>query len=167
MRLYFDTSVIGALFDTEMPRRIEITRILLNSILEGKHIGIISNVVLEEIERSPLDLRDKLLDEIRKIPFQVVLEEEECADLLDIYEREGFIRKSARLDLRHLSVATINRVDAVVSWNFRDMVNIRTRRAVHSVNLRLGFPLIEIVSPEEVIEYEEESMGDEIPGMDS
>ena len=42
-------------------------------------------------------------------------------------------------------------VDAVVSWNFRDMVNIRTRRAVHSVNLRLGFPLIEIVSPEEVI----------------
>jgi hypothetical protein len=46
-------------------------------------------------------------------------------------------------------------VDAVVSWNFRDIVNIRTRRAVHSVNLRLGYPLIEIVSPEEVVEYEE------------
>ena len=45
-------------------------------------------------------------------------------------------------------------VDAVVSWNFRDIVNIRTRRAVHSVNLRLGYPLIEIVSPEEVVEYE-------------
>jgi hypothetical protein len=46
-------------------------------------------------------------------------------------------------------------VDAVVSWNFRDIVNIRTRRSVHATNLRFGFPLIEIVSPEEVIGYEE------------
>jgi len=38
--------------------------------------------------------------------------------------------------------------------NFQ-MTNVRTRRAVHSINLRLGLSLIEIVSPEEVIEYEE------------
>jgi len=55
----------------------------------------------------------------------------------------------------HIAVATVNGVDAVVSWNFRDIVNIRTRRSVHATNLRLGFPLIEIVSPEEVIGYEE------------
>ena len=59
------------------------------------------------------------------------------------------------MDLRHLAVATVGGVDAVVSWNFRDIVNIRTRRAVHAINLRLGYALIEIVSPEEVIEYEE------------
>jgi predicted nucleic acid-binding protein len=155
MKLYLDTSIIGALFDTEMPPRIEITRLLLDSILEGKHTGVISNIVLEELERSPAELREKLLAEIRKVPFQVTAEDEISADLLEIYEKEGFIRKAARLDLRHLAVATVNGVDAVVSWNFRDVVNIRTRRAVHSVNLRLGFPLIEIVSPEEVIEYEE------------
>jgi hypothetical protein len=57
--------------------------------------------------------------------------------------------------LRHLAVATVNGVDAVISWNFRDIVNIRTRRAVHSINLRLGLPLIEIVSQEEVVLYEE------------
>ena len=89
------------------------------------------------------------------MPFQIIAEDENSADLLEIYEQEDFIRKGARLDLRHLSVATACGVDAVVSWNFRDIVNIRTRRAVHSVNLRLGYPLIEIVSPEEVIEYEE------------
>ena len=65
------------------------------------------------------------------------------------------IRQDARLDLRHLAVAVINGMDAVVSWNFKDIVNVRTRRAVHSINLRLGLSLIEIVSPEEVIEYEE------------
>jgi len=155
MRLYLDTSVVGALFDTEMPQRVEVTRGLLGSIIDGTHTGVISNIVLEEIERGPEELRESLLDEIRKVPFEVISEDEASADLLDIYEKEGFIRKGARLDLRHLAVATISGVDAVVSWNFRDIVNIRTRRAVHSVNLRLGFPLIEIVSPEEVIEYEE------------
>lgn len=92
---------------------------------------------------------------ISTIPFQIISEDTSSADILSIYEKEGFIRKGARLDLRHLAIATVSGVDAVVSWNFRDMVNIRTRRAVHSINLLFGYPLIEIVSPEEVIEYEE------------
>jgi hypothetical protein len=90
-----------------------------------------------------------------RIPLQIISEDETSADLLRIYEEEGFIHKSARLDLRHLAVATVHGVDALVSWNFRHIVNIRTRRAVHSVNLRLGLPLIEIVSPEEVVGYGE------------
>jgi predicted nucleic acid-binding protein len=155
MRLYLDTSVIGALFDSEMPQRIEITRSLLRSIIKGKHTGIISNIVLEEMERSPEEFKEKMIAEMRKIPLQIISEDEASADLLEFYEKEGFIRRGARLDLRHLAVATVNGVDAVVSWNFRDIVNIRTRRSVHSTNLRLGFPLIEIVSPEEVIGYEE------------
>ena len=155
MRLYLDTSVIGALFDVEMPERIRITRKLLDLIVQGKHVGVISNIVLEEIDQSPKELKKKLINEIGKVPFQIIAEDESSADLLEIYEQEDFIRKGARLDLRHLSVATAFGADAVVSWNFRDIVNIRTRRAVHSVNLRLGYPLIEIVSPEEVIEYEE------------
>lgn len=155
MILYFDTSVIGAIFDKEILQRREITRRLLDAIVEGKHTGVISNIVLEEIERASEELKGNLLTEVRNIPFQIITEDERSADLLEIYEKEGFIRKGARLDLRHLAVAAVNDIDAVVSWNFRDIVNIRTRRAVHSVNLRLGLPLIEIVSPEEVIEYEE------------
>jgi predicted nucleic acid-binding protein len=151
MRLYLDTSVIGALFDTEMPQRIKGTQILIESIVKGTHAGVISNIVLEEIERCPEELKERLIGEIRNVPFQIITEDEASADLLEIYEKEDFVRKGARLDLRHLAVATVHGVDAVVSWNFRDIVNIRTRRAVHSVNLRLGFPLIEIVSPEEVV----------------
>lgn len=93
------------------------------------------------------------MENLKKLPLMMIGEDEESADLLSAYEEQGFIRKGARLDLRHLAVASVNTVDAVVSWNFRDMVNIRTRRGVHSVNLRLGYSLIDIVSPEEVIEY--------------
>jgi hypothetical protein len=142
MRLYLDTSVIGAMWDEEMPEKIRITRALLNSIVEGKHTGIISNIVLEEIDRCPDKLREKLVGEIQKIPVLVISEDENSVELLETYEKEDFIRKGARLDLRHLAVATVGGVDAVVSWNFRDIVNIRTRRAVHAINLRLGYPLI-------------------------
>jgi len=155
MRLYLDTSVIGALFDEEMPERIKITRALLDSIIEGKHAGVISNIVLEEIDRCPEELKKKLVTKIQTVPVLVISEDDNSAELLEIYEKEDFIRKGARLDLRHLAVATVGGMDAVVSWNFRDIVNIRTRRAVHAINLRLGYPLIEIVSPEEVIVYEE------------
>jgi hypothetical protein len=41
-------------------------------------------------------------------------------------------------------------MDAVVSWNFRHMVNLERKRLVHSVNVRLGYRLLDIVSPWEV-----------------
>jgi len=91
MRLYFDTSVIGALFDTEMPQRMKITRVLLNSVVEDKHIGVISNILLEEVERSPEEVREKLLTEMRKIPFQVISEDETSTGLLEIYEQDGVL----------------------------------------------------------------------------
>ncbi len=76
MRLYLDTSVIGALFDVEMPERIRITRELLDLIVRGKHGGVISNIVLEEIDQSPKGLRKKLINEIGKVPFQIIAEDE-------------------------------------------------------------------------------------------
>ncbi|MBU1627429.1 hypothetical protein KKB18_08685 [bacterium] len=57
MELYLYTSVIGALFDNENLPRMEITKKLLNSIISSKHIGFISNIVIEEIEKAPSDLK--------------------------------------------------------------------------------------------------------------
>ena len=83
MRLYLDTSVIGAVSDKEMPERIRITRALLDSIVEGKHTGIISNIVLEEIDRCPQELKKKLVAQIQKIPVLVISEDENSAQLLE------------------------------------------------------------------------------------
>ncbi|GAJ22497.1 unnamed protein product, partial [marine sediment metagenome] len=60
-------------------------------------------------------------------------EGEASADLLEIYEKGSFIRRTARLDLRHLAVSVINGADAVVSWNFRDIVTIGCIKAEYLV----------------------------------
>jgi hypothetical protein len=41
-------------------------------------------------------------------------------------------------------------MNAVVSWNFKHMVNVERKLKINSVNVREGFPLIDIVSPLEV-----------------
>lgn len=93
MRLYLDTSVIGAMFDEEMPERIKITRALLESIVEGKHSGVISNIVLEEIDRCPEELKRKLVAEVQVLPVLVISEGENSAGLLEIYERRVLFAK--------------------------------------------------------------------------
>lgn len=43
----------------------------------------------------------------------------------------------------------------LISWNYRHMVNLKVKRAVNAINLKLGYRPIEILSPEEVIGYGE------------
>lgn len=47
--------------------------------------------------------------------------------------------------------ATVANVDALVSWNFRHVVNLARIHAYHGVNAELGYPTIEIRSPREVL----------------
>ena len=59
------------------------------------------------------------------------------------------------MDDEHILIATINRIDVLVSWNFRHIVNLEKIRGFNAVNLKMGYPLLEIRSPREVITYEE------------
>jgi len=59
--------------------------------------------------------------------------------------------RDAWLTLKHFAIVTINRVDVLVSWNFRHIVDLSRIRLYNSVNLKYGYPLLEIRSPREVL----------------
>jgi hypothetical protein len=44
--------------------------------------------------------------------------------------------------------------DALVSWNFKHLVQLRRIRGFHAVNVLRGYPLIEIRLPLELIDDE-------------
>jgi hypothetical protein len=48
-------------------------------------------------------------------------------------------------------VLPVERVDVLVSWNFKHIVNLNRIHLINSVNLKLGYPILEIRSPMEVI----------------
>jgi len=76
---------------------------------------------------------------------------EETEALAQQYLRQGAIPKKSDEDARHVAIATIHHMDAVVSWNFRHLVNVRRIRRINIINEELGYRHIQIVSPEEVV----------------
>lgn len=70
--------------------------------------------------------------------------------LAELYIKEGALTKKYISD-KHIAAFTIARVDALISWNFRHMVNFFRVRQYNSVNLKYGYPNIDIRSPREVL----------------
>ena len=55
-----------------------------------------------------------------------------------------------------MALTTIGRVDVLVSWNFRHIVNLGRIRLFNAVNLEQGYGLIEIRTPKEVLSGEKD-----------
>jgi hypothetical protein len=51
-------------------------------------------------------------------------------------------------------VDTSARVDVLVSWNFAHVVNLFRIHGFNPVNLRRGYPMLEIRAPREVLPHE-------------
>jgi len=155
LRFYLETSVFGSLFDFEDPRRVEITRRLIEEAKNAAFEAYISPLVLAEIDRAPADIRQALLAAVGELRLPALAESEETIRLAQDYISEGVVPQRFRDDARHIAIPVVYELDALISWNYRHMVNLRARRTVNALNLRLGYKSIEILSPEEVISYGE------------
>ena len=60
-----------------------------------------------------------------------------------------------RSDALHIAVATVLKVDIMVSWNFKHIVNLGKIRLFNAVNRREGYDALEIRTPQEVIDDNE------------
>jgi hypothetical protein len=74
----------------------------------------------------------------------------EAEELAASYIREGAVGANMRADALHIALAFVAKVDVLVSWNFRHIVNLKRIHAYNAVNLKRGYPLLEIRSPREV-----------------
>ena len=151
LTLYVDTSVIGGYFDVEFEKE---TRILFNNIENQKYDIMYSSVTDDELLNAPEQVRN-LLTAIPNYLIKRVDLTEEAVKLADTYIIEGVVGKTSREDCFHIALATINKADILVSWNFRHIVNIFRIRGYNAVNLKLGYSQIDIRSPKEIITNEE------------
>lgn len=79
----------------------------------------------------------------------------EAVQLADAYIREKVVGKTSIEDCRHIAMATVNKVDVLASWNFKHIVNLDRIKGYNSINLRLGYVMIEIRSPKDLINEED------------
>jgi predicted nucleic acid-binding protein len=149
-RIYLDTSVIGGYFDEEF----EYATKLLFDRIENKDFEIYFSEVNEtELSLAPLHIRDLL----KRIPlecYNFVMLDFEAKELAEMYIKEKALGQSSLNDAYHIAIATVNRLDCLVSWNFKHIVNYDRIKLFNSINLKLGYYLIDIRTPLEFLKYE-------------
>ena len=150
--VYIDASVIGGCEDSEFA---EATLALWQLFIKGIYIMVLSEHTLRELQGAPQSVRNRLLG----IPeaHQVILADTPESDsLAEAYLSHGIVGPGSRSDALHVALATIGRVDVLVSWNFRHIVNLGRIRLFNAVNLEQGYGLIEIRTPKEVLSGEKD-----------
>ena len=154
LKVYLDTSVLGAVYDTEDPTRVTVTKQLLGLLKKRQeYLPFISNVVIEEIEEAPLNIRNDLKQMVDVFSLEILYETEACVRLVEEYMKKKIIPRKYRDDARHIAVAVVNDVDVIITWNCKHMAQVEKKRMINAVNMMLGYRQIDIVTPLEVVGY--------------
>ena len=149
-RIYIDTSVVGGYFDEEFK---EATMKLFERLDNNEIIFVVSDLLDLELINAPQHVKEHLLI-YSADKFQRVELTEEAIKLADTYIVEKVVGITSLEDCRHIALATIHKVDVLASWNFKHIVNLDRIKGYNSVNLRLGYSMIEIRSPKDLVNYE-------------
>ena len=152
--LYLDTSVISFALSEDIPiEDRNITLKLIEEINKGKYVGLISDVVVREIGNTRDSAkRDQLLKLINQIELNDILAvDKESDSLADKYIKENVIPAVYRDDALHIALASVKGLDILVSWNFKHLVKHKTRMEVAGINTLLGYKVIDICTPWEVL----------------
>ena len=156
IKIYLDTSVINFLFADDVQEKRDITKRLFEEIARNKYEPYISELVIAEINRTKDEQKkDKLLKVIQKYQPKELPSNEEVYYLAEKYIEAKIIPREFEEDAVHIAYAIVNNLDALVSWNMRHIVKLKTRWGVNSINKIEGYKDIELISPEEVIENED------------
>ena len=147
LKLYVDTSVWNFALETE---RIDclLTNEFLQIIRNSEYSIFISDIVLSEVLNAYEPRKSKLQELLNIYGYEILNVDDDTRELANIYINEGLIPKNEINDAQHIAIATVNRCNLLVSWNFKHMVKAKVIMGVHHINHREGFGLIDIVSPE-------------------
>ncbi len=130
IKLFLDTSVPSAFYDTSKPLRQLITQKWFENKASSYELYI-SATALKEISN-----------------LENIIKKQKISDLIFDHIRKGAIPKSEPEDALHIAIASVNRLDALASWNFKHIVSMNPIRKIYEINMKLGYPIIGIGSLE-------------------
>jgi len=148
--IYIETTVPNYIFSEQYPEKQRAAREVFELIRTGAIKPSVSRAVVDELTATPdKTQRAELLRLLKGIEVLPITEEAEA--LAQKYLDERIFPKKKRLDAQHVAVASVNKLDFIISWNFEHIVRVKTRELVEAVSTLLGYQTPEIVVPEEVI----------------
>ena len=149
--VYTDTSVFGGVFDDEF---MSASRKFFDLVRRGRFELTASDISRKEIASAPHQVQD-LFNEMLPL-LRMVAVDEEVLRLRDAYVAAGIVGEKWTDDAGHVAAAIIGGADLIVSWNFKHIVHFDKIRQYNAISMLNGYREIDIRSPEEVIDYEDQ-----------
>ncbi len=150
LRVYIDTSVFGGMFDPEFQAD---TERFFQLAAAGRFVLVVSEQVEAEIKPSPQVVRnffDQTLPRAEYCLFSHAVHK-----LSNLYVQHKVVGKKSSVDADHVALATVSRCDGLVSWNFKHIVSPDKSAKFNLTNASAGYPQLFILSPREVVLYEQ------------
>jgi predicted nucleic acid-binding protein len=119
----------------------------------GYYDVFISDIVIQESSRGDTTLAKLRLDAVEE--FNILKIDDEAKELAKLLIQRKAIPDQYPEDALHISIAAVNGIDVVATWNFKHLNNPFTRTRVRKAIEQEGYTCPEICSPDEFL-------GDEI-----
>jgi len=155
-KVYLETTLFNFYFDKDRDAH-TVTVELFKEIAAGKYEAFTSDYVVDELKKAPAEKSAKMMNLLNEYSIPVLAMDDEADRLADIYVSEGVIPQKYRTDGLHIAIATINDLDMIISMNFQHIVKRKTIQMTGHINKMNGYRAVEIYSPMEVIEDENEN----------
>jgi len=146
-RVYVETSVISGMFDRDdHPAR---AQPFWDAVFDGKIRVVLSDVLEDEIKQSPQHVRD-FYASIPESQIERIVSTNESNRLAAAFVAARIVSPKHLTDSKHVALASIARVDALVSWNCRHIVNDNRIDIYNDLSEALGYAKITIQTPDKV-----------------
>jgi len=152
-KLYLETTLFNFYFDKDREAHAATVK-LFDEIAAGKYDAFTSTYVTDELENAPQEKSEKMIGLITQYNISVLAPNDDTMRIADLYTNEGIIPKKYLTDGLHIAIATVNDLDMIISMNFQHIVKRKTKIGTGNINALNGYRAVEIYSPMEVVEDE-------------
>jgi hypothetical protein len=151
-KIYLETTLFNFYVDKSRGEAHAYTVKLFQEIFAGNYEAFTSDYVVDELKKASFEKSAKMIALLTEYSVPVLSMNDEADRLADLYVTEEIIPLKYRTDGLHIAIATVNDLDMIVSMNFQHIVKRKTIRMCGAVNTMHGYHAIEIYSPMEVVE---------------
>jgi hypothetical protein len=108
-----------------------------------------SQIVLDEIAAGETAMAGRRLEMMRRLTMLELTNEAKnlAGDILD----SGILPASADGDAAHIALATVHKMDVLLSWNFRHIANVSIELRLQRLAEEFGFRLPALRTPDDLI----------------
>ena len=150
IRLYLETTVFNYYFDADRDGHEDTVR-LFEAIGAGEYEGCTSEYAMIELRDAKDPKKSNMLTLAEEYGIVVLDTNDEIVRMANLYVQNGIIPAKYGFDALHVAVASVYELDCVLSFNYRHINKLKTKRMTEIINLLEGYKGVTICTPMEVL----------------